>query len=332
MSPTTYFKKRAVNHQKTIVLPEGEDKRILEASVKITNKKIAQIIILGNKEKILNKANRHNFNLENVEIIDPANSNLLTELGAEFHELRKHKNISESKAEKIIQDPVYFGTMLVHTGKAAGLVAGAVNITANVLRPAFQIIKTKPGISTASGAFIMQIPHMDAGENDLFVFADCAVNPEPDSNQLAEIALSTAETAQNLLKMEPVVALLSFSTKGSVSHKLVNKVKKAVELAQRNNPDIEIDGELQADAALIKTVATTKAPKSKVAGRANVLIFPDLQSGNIGYKLLERLGGARALGPILQGLNRPINDLSRGCSVDDIINVVAITVIQAQNQ
>ena len=233
------------------------------------------------------------------------------------------------KARETLKDPIYFATMMIQSNAADGLVSGAEHSTADTIRPALQIIKTKPGISVVSGCFIMYVPNSTFGDNGLFVFADCAVNPDPSSEQLAEIAISSAETAKALCDMEPRVAMLSFSTKKSADHPNVDKVIKAFEIAKEKVPSLEIDGELQADAALVESVGQKKSPGSKVAGKANVLIFPDLQSGNIGYKLVERLAKAHAIGPFLQGLNKPVNDLSRGCSVQDIIDVTAVTAIQA---
>ncbi|MFW6271276.1 MAG: phosphate acetyltransferase [Bacillota bacterium] len=324
-----YFKNRAAKQKKTIVLPETEDRRTIIAASRLLSQKITDVILLGEKSKIKTLAREESVEINQAKFINPKNSELISEFADIFYELRKHKNITREEALNTIKNPLYFGAMLVHTDKAQGMVAGAVNLTSDVLRPSFQIIKTKENFSIVSGAFIMDVPDSDYGSDGLFVFADSGVNPNPDSKQLAEIAISSAQTARDLLEKEPVVALLSFSTKGSAKHELVEKVKKATKIAQKKAPELLIDGELQADTALVPEVAAKKAPESKIAGKANVLIFPDLQAGNIGYKLVQRLAGADAFGPILQGIAKPVNDLSRGCSVNDIVNVAAITAIQA---
>ncbi len=326
------FKKKARSNRQTIVLPEGDDERIVNAAEAVLKDKLANLIILANDNEINQIASANNLNLDDATIIDPKNSDLINEFTDLFYELRKHKGISKEDAKKIIKDPLYFATMLIYTNRAQGLVAGAANATGDVLRPAFQIIKTTPGISVVSGAFIMDVPDCNYGEDGVLFFADCAVNPSPDKEQLAEIALTTADTANKLLDIDPHVALLSFSTKGSASHELVDKVAQAVKIAKEKDSNIKIDGELQADAALIPDVAKRKSPESEIAGKANVLIFPDLQSGNIGYKLVQRLAGAKAIGPVLQGIAKPVNDLSRGCSTEDVINVITITAVQAQNE
>ena len=323
------FKDKAKGNKQTIVLPEGNEPRILQAAEKILQEGIADLIILGKEEEINKKVKELGINIKEARIINPVNSNLFAEFTDIYFELRKHKGIKREDAAKLMEDVLYFATMLVHTDRAAGLVAGSINATGDVLRPAFQVIKTRENVSVVSGAFIMDVPECELGEEGVLVFADCAVNPAPDKNQLAEIAVSTAQTTKALLNIDPVVALLSFSTKGSAAHELVDKVREATDIAKNMAPELEIDGELQADAALLTKIAKTKAPESKVAGRANVLVFPDLQAGNIGYKLVQRLAGAEAIGPILQGIAKPVNDLSRGCSVDDVVNMVAITAVQA---
>ncbi|MFI5358840.1 MAG: phosphate acetyltransferase [Halanaerobiales bacterium] len=323
------FRKRASENRKSIVLPEGNEPRIIKAAASILEEGIADLYLLGEVEEIRSRARDLGVSIDGATLINPAESELLEEFGKLFYELRKHKGITEEEARSQVVNPLYFGTMLVHTGRAAGMVAGAINSTGDVLRPAFQIIKTRPGVSIVSGAFIMQVPDSEYGADGSFIFADCAVNPNPDAEQLAEIAISSAETARTLLGIEPVVAMLSFSTKGSAKHELVDKVIQATAIAKEKAPELKLDGELQADAALVASVGRTKCPDSEVAGKANVLVFPDLQAGNIGYKLVERLAGAQAVGPILQGIAKPVNDLSRGCSVEDIINIVAITSVQA---
>ncbi|MFW5999196.1 MAG: phosphate acetyltransferase [Halanaerobiaceae bacterium] len=322
------LREKVQKNKKKIVLPEGNDPRIVEAAGELIKLGYAEVIILGDKNKIREKSPEPEL-VEEMEVINPESSEYLAEFSDKFYELRKHKGLDREEAAGIISDPLYFGAMLVETGKAAGMVAGASTPTSNVLRPAFQVIKTAPGISLASGAFIMKVPDCNYGAEGLFVFADCAVNPSPDSNELAQIALSSARTAEQLLGIDPVVAMLSFSSKGSAITEEIEKVKKAVEIVQNKDSELVIDGELQADAALIPEIAKTKAPDSPVAGRANVLVFPGLEAGNIGYKLVQRLAGAEAFGPLLQGIARPVNDLSRGCSVKDIINVAVLTSAQA---
>lgn len=324
------FKKKAAAQLEKIVYAEGEDQRILKAAEIVKKEATAEIIVLGDKEKINVLSQKNKIDLKGITIIDPQTSEYIEEFSNKFYELRKHKGITKKEAKDIVQDSLYFGTMMIYSGKAAGMVAGAASPTGDVLRPAFQIIKTKKAISTVSSAIILLLKDKSFGEDGILTFADCAVNPTPNSEQLAEIAASTAETVETLLGFEAKTALLSFSTKGSAQHENVENVQKAVEIAKKKNPDLKIDGELQADAALVKSVGSIKAPNSKIAGKANVLVFPDLQASNIGVKLVQRLAGATAIGPILQGLAAPINDLSRGCSVEEIVNLTAITAIQAQ--
>ncbi|HKL12817.1 MAG TPA: phosphate acetyltransferase [Halanaerobiales bacterium] len=325
------FKNKARESKKTIVLPEGYEPRMINALPKIKDENLANIILLGEEGKIKEIAAAEGVKLDGVNIINPANSDLKDEFADIFYELRKHKGITKKDALEKILDPLYFGVMLVHTEKADGMVAGSINATGDVLRPALQIVKTKENLSVVSGAMIMDVPETEYGHDGIFIFSDVAVNPNPDAKQLAEIAVSSADTAKLLPGVDPVVAMLSFSTKGSAKHELADKVIEATNIAQDMAPELSIDGELQADAALVPEVGKKKSPDSKVAGRANVLVFPDLQAGNIGYKLVQRLAKASAIGPILQGMAKPVNDLSRGCSVEDIVNVVAITAAQAQN-
>lgn len=323
---------KAKANKKKIVLPEGEEERNIEACSKIIKNAIADVVLVGNAEKIKEMANKLGVSVEGAEIVDPENSDKTADYAKALYELRKHKGVTLEKAEKIIKDPLYFGTMMVQKNDVDGMVSGAIHTTGDLLRPGLQIVKTAPGASVVSSSFIMMVPDSKFGNEGLLLFADCAVNPNPTSEDLASIAISTAETAKNLCGLDPKVALLSFSTQGSASHELVDKVVNATKLAKEKRPDLKIDGELQLDAAIVKSVADLKAPNSEVAGKANVLVFPDLQAGNIGYKLVQRFAKAEAIGPVCQGFAKPINDLSRGCSADDIVNVVAVTAVQAQAQ
>ncbi|MBE6051142.1 MAG: phosphate acetyltransferase [Clostridium sp.] len=320
----------AKQDKKRIVLPEGNEERTIIASSHIAKEGYAFPVLIGNEEEILNKAKELDVDLSNIEIIDPNESDRLNVYIESFYELRKNKGMTMEKADKIVRDPLYFGTMMVKLDDADGMVSGAVHTTGDLLRPGLQIIKTAPGVSCVSSFFIMLVPGSKYGEDGMLLFSDCAVNPNPNEDQLATIAIATAETAKNLCKVEPKVAMLSFSTMGSADGELVQKVRNATEKAKELRPDLAIDGELQLDAAIVQKVASQKAPNSKVAGNANVLVFPDLQAGNIGYKLVQRFANAEAIGPICQGFAKPINDLSRGCSYEDIIKVVAITAVQAQ--
>ncbi|GAA0069424.1 phosphate acetyltransferase [Clostridium sardiniense] len=316
--------------KKKIVLPEGNEARTVVAAQKIAEEGIATPMLVGNKEEILKAGKEQGVELKGVEIIDPEVSPKLNEYIEAFYELRKNKGMTMEKAERIVRDPLYFATMMVKLDDADGMVSGAVHTTGDLLRPGLQIIKTAPGVSVVSSFFIMLVPGSKYGEEGMLLFSDCAVNPNPNSEQLAAIAIATAETAKNLCKMDPKVAMLSFSTMGSADHEVVDKVRIATERAKELRPDLQIDGEMQLDAAIVQKVADQKAPNSNVAGNANVLIFPDLQAGNIGYKLVQRFANAEAIGPVCQGFAKPINDLSRGCSSEDIVNVVALTAVQAQ--
>lgn len=318
--------------KRRIVLPEGDEERTLVAAQRIKELGLAYPVLVGDINSITNKAKGLGLNLEGVEVIDPQTSEKLNSYINEFYELRKNKGMTLEKAEKIVKDPLYYGTMMVKMNDADGMVSGAVHTTGDLLRPGLQIIKTAPGVSVVSSFFIMSVPGSNLGDNGMLLFADCAVNPNPTAEELAAIAIATADTAKNLCKIDPKVAMLSFSTKGSANHEVVDKVRKATAIANELRPDLDIDGELQLDAALVESVAGQKAPNSKVAGKANILVFPDLQSGNIGYKLVQRFANAEAIGPMCQGFAKPINDLSRGCSSEDIVNVVALTAVQAQSQ
>ncbi len=317
---------------KTIVLPEGTEERTLKAADFALANGLAKIILLGNEQEINKLAKDYNLsNIDKAEIINPMTFSEKGFFVQKLYELRKSKGLTLEQAEKLVEDPLYLATLLIKEGRADGEVAGADNATGDVLRPAFQIVKTLPGVSAVSGAFIMILPEHKKhfGENGIMVFADCAVNPDPTTKQLAEQAVESARTAKFIAGIEPKVAMLSFSTKGSAKHEKVDKVTEAVSIAKEMDPELAIDGELQADAAIIEAIGRKKAPGSEIAGKANVLIFPSLESGNIAYKLVQRLADAEAVGPVLQGLAAPINDLSRGCSVDDIINMIAITANQA---
>lgn len=326
------MKEMAKGDIQRIVLPEGEEERNLTAAATINAEKIAEVILIGSEEVIREKAQKLGLNIEGIEIEDPAKSEKTSEYVKEFYELRKSKGVTEEIAAKTMLDPMYFGTMMVKKDDAQGMVSGAIHTTGDLLRPGLQIVKTAPGISVVSSFFVMLLEDESYGKEGMMLFADCAVNPNPNEDELAAIAISTADTAKKLCGMDPKVAMLSFSTMGSAKHELVTKVQNAVKKANELRPDLAIEGELQADAALVAKVGKQKAPNSKVAGEANVLVFPDLQAGNIGYKLVQRLAGAEAIGPICQGFAKPINDLSRGCSAEDIVNVVAITAVQAQAQ
>lgn len=326
-------KDNAKRNKQRIILPESYDNRILKAADIIIHEDIAYITLIGNKSDIERDSNNLKLvNIDKARIVDTENNNKKEIYADLMVELRKSKGLTKDEAYKLLDNPLYLSTIMIKNGDADGEVAGAANATADVLKPALQFVRTKPGINVVSGAFMMILKDREFGHNGLLVFADCAVYPDPDASELAEIAVTTANTARAIAKLEPRVAMISFSTKGSAEHEMVDKVRNATEIARQIDSSLKIDGELQVDAALIKEIGEKKAPGSEIAGNANVLIFPNLESGNIAYKLVERLAHAEAIGPILQGMSSPINDLSRGCSVNDIVNLVAITANQAMEK
>ena len=331
MSFSQTMKEKAIALQKTLVLPEGLEKRTMMAARKVLDEKIAKkVVLIGDEKEIASLAKELEVSLTGITVVNPISDTNITRYAKEYYELRKHKGMSEEQALADIVSPLRYGAMMVHLGDADAMVAGAQNTTGDVLRASFQIIKTKVGIKSASSCFVMETKATDLGAQGSFIFSDCATIPNPTSEQLAEIAIASAESCQTYLDATPAVALLSYSTKGSASGPLVDKVVEALKIVKEKAPELLVDGELQLDAAIIDSVGKSKAPTSPVAGKANTLIFPDLQAGNIGYKLVQRLANAQAYGPILQGFAKPVSDLSRGCSVEDIVVTSAITLSQAK--
>ena len=325
------LKEKAKADKKTIVLPESEDRRTYEAAAKILKEGLANIILVGTDEDV--KKHGEGLDLTGIQVVDPATSDKTAAYIDKLVELRSKKGMTPEQAKEILLNQyLYYGVMMVKMGDADGMVSGACHSTADTLRPCLQILKTKPGTKLVSAFFLMEVPNCEFGENGTFVFADCGLNQDPNPEELAAIAASSAESFRSLVGAEPKVAFLSHSTKGSAKHALVDKVVEATKIAREQNPDLKLDGEMQLDAAIVPSVGEAKAPGSEVAGHANVLIFPNLDAGNIGYKLVQRLAKAEAYGPVTQGIAAPVNDLSRGCSADDIVGVVAITAVQCQNK
>ncbi|OFX18088.1 MAG: phosphate acetyltransferase [Armatimonadetes bacterium RBG_16_58_9] len=327
---TVYARARAA--RKRIVLPEAGDARTVMAARKIIEQQLAEIVLVSPEEKIAQAVASSGADISGCAVIDPETSPRRKEYAQKYYELRKHKGITEEEAYQAVSDPLYFGCMMVYYGDADGQVSGATHSTADTVRPALRIIKTAPDCRIASSSLVMIVPDCEYGENGVFIYADCGLVIDPNAEELAEIAIQSAKTMRSLLGFEPRVAMLCFSTKGSASDPIADKVIEATRVAKERRPDLLLDGEMQADAALVDWIGKKKAPGSPVAGRANVLIFPDINAGNICCKLTERLAKAEAYGPVLQGLARPVNDLSRGCDADDIVNVVAITAVQAINE
>ena len=324
------IKLRAKKEIKTIVLPEAEDLRTLQAVDMIAKDEFCKIVLVGNIEETNKMASENGLDISKAEIIDPIKAENYNEFAQALYELRKHKGMTEEEAKELMKTPVFYGMMMIKQGMADGLVSGACHSTADTLRPALQILKTAPDTKLVSSFCVLDVPNCEFGENGVLVFADCGLNQKPNEEELSEIAISTAKSYKQIIGKEPRVAMLSYSTFGSAKAEEVDKVRNACNLVKEKDPSIVVDGEMQFDAAIVPSVAKIKAPESKVAGKANAFVFPDLQAGNIGYKLVERLAKAEAYGPICQGMAKPVNDLSRGCKAEDIVGVIAITCVQAQ--
>ena len=325
------MKQRARTQIKTIILPEAEDLRVIQAASKVEEEGFAHIILVGNEENARRLAEENGVNLSNVKIVDPEKSEKFDQYANYLYELRKEKGMTEEEARNLVKTPIYFGMMMVKSDDADGLVSGAAHSTSDTLRPALQILKTAPGTKLVSAFFLMVVPNCEYGENGIFVYADSGLNENPDSESLAEIAASSAKSFESLVGKESRIAMLSYSTKGSAKSELTEKVINATNILKERYPELKADGELQLDAAIVPEIGKSKAPGSEIAGTCNTLIFPDLDAGNIGYKLTQRLAKAEAYGPLCQGIAKPVNDLSRGCSSDDIVGVVAITCVQGQS-
>jgi len=332
MSFIDEIKNKAKKDIKTIVLPEANDLRTIEATANVLKEGFANIVLIGNENEIRNLAKDNDFDISKAKIINPKNSEKYNTYVEKFYELRKEKGMTIEKAKELLLDSVYFGMMMVKMEEADGLVSGAIHSSSDTLRPALQILKTAPGTKLVSAFFLMVVPNCGYGENGTFIFGDSGLNENPDSDKLSEIAISSAKSFEQLTEKTAKVAMLSYSTMGSAHSELTEKVVEATKLVKQKAPDLLVDGELQLDSAIIPEVAKSKAPESEIAGKANVLIFPDLNAGNIGYKLVQRLAKAEAYGPLCQGIAKPVNDLYRGCSAKDILGVIAITCVQAQNK
>lgn len=330
MSVLDKLKKVAKKDKQRILLPEGAEDRTVQAAVYCRDQGFADVTLFGDRKEIEKTAAKYHLGLEGVGMIDPEGDYMFQEYVNRFYEMRKAKGMTPEKALETMKNPLYYAAMMVKDNRGDGFISGAINTTANTLRPGLQIIKMAPGIKTVSSFFIMEVMDHHFGDRGILFFADSAVNICPNAEELSDIAIATARNAKGLLGMEPRVAMLSFSSNGSAKHELVDKVKAATELVKEKAPDIMVDGELQLDAALVPSVQQLKAPNSPLEGKANILIFPDIQAGNIGYKLVRTLGKAKAIGPVCQGFASPINDLSRSCSVEDIVSMVAVTAVQAQ--
>ena len=324
------IKERARKDIKKIVLPEASDIRVITAAATVLNEGYAEVVLVGNEENILKMASENGLDISKAIIVNPLNSEKTSEYAEKLYELRKAKGMTLEQAQELVKDEVYYGMMMVKEQEADGLVSGAIHSTSDTLRPALQILKTAPGTKLVSAFFLMVVPNCEYGEEGVFVFGDCGLNENPTAEQLAEIANSSSQSFKQLVGKEAKVAMLSYSTMGSAKSELTQKVIDATNIVKENYPEIKVDGEMQLDAAIVPSVGKSKAPNSEIAGCANTLIFPDLNAGNIGYKLTQRLAKAEAYGPLCQGIARPVNDLSRGCSAEDIAGVVAITAVQAQ--